>query len=406
MSGSAIRSSRRPAQSRTPGPLACVLGSMDLVRPLGLAGIPCAVVAPERTPPRYSRFARATVEWVDPWTSADELVERLVGFARARPEPPVLFYEEDRDLLLVSRHRDRLAAAFRFVVAESTLVEDLADKARFQALAEALRLPVPPSRRLAAMNGAPGTLDLRFPVILKPLTRRGFERWKVVAGSEAKGLLVESPRALAALWRSLRDAELEVLAQEAIPGPETAIESYHVYVDAGGAVVAEFTGKKIRTRPSAYGFSTALVTTDSADVAELGRELTLRLRLRGVGKLDFKRDSDGTLYLLEVNPRFNLWHHLGARAGVNLPALVYADLTGRERPPVGRARAGTRWCDPVADAFAAREARLPLVRWVPWMLGCEAKSTLALDDPMPFVGGIVWRHVRRRLAGANGRGGA
>ena len=38
-------------------PLACVMGDMDLVRPLGLAGIPCAAVAPAGAPPRYSRFS-------------------------------------------------------------------------------------------------------------------------------------------------------------------------------------------------------------------------------------------------------------------------------------------------------------------------------------------------------------
>ena len=43
-------------------------------------------------------------------------------------------------------------------------------------------------------------------------------------------------------------------------------------------------------------------------------------------KLDFKqREATGGLYLLEANPRFNLWHHAGAVAGVNLPLLVYRD---------------------------------------------------------------------------------
>ena len=44
------------------------------------------------------------------------------------------------------------------------------------------------------------------------------------------------------------------------------------------------------------------------------------LGLRGVAKLDFKRTAAGELVLLEVNPRFNLWHLPGAVAGVNLPA--------------------------------------------------------------------------------------
>jgi len=64
--------------------------------------------------------------------------------------------------------------------------------------------------------------------------------------------------------------------------------------------------------------------------------------LTGVAKLDFKRDLQGNLRLLEINPRFNLWHHRGAIVGVNIPALGYADLTGLLRPPPIRVKAGIR----------------------------------------------------------------
>src|SRR5690242_12317264 len=107
--------------------LACVAGDMDLVRPLGLAGIPCAIVAPAGAPPRYSRFRRALVEWADAWDRPDAFVEGLVRFASAQREPPVLFYEEDGDLLCISAYRDRLAKVFRFVIADPDLVRDLVD---------------------------------------------------------------------------------------------------------------------------------------------------------------------------------------------------------------------------------------------------------------------------------------
>ena len=377
-------------------PLACVLGSMDLVRPLGLAGIRCAAVAPPRAPVRYSRFTDAVVEWADPWTHADELVERLLAFGAAQPERPVLYYEEDRDLLLVSRNRVRLREAFRFVVAGAELVDDLVDKSRFRALAERLELPVPRAVELAPASATPADVDLRFPVVVKPLTRRGFERWQPLARA-GKAVHVETPDQLARLWPRLAEADVPVLAQEAVPGPETRVESYHAYVDERGERVAEFTGRKLRTRPREYGFSTALVITSEAEVAELGRELVARLGLTGVAKLDFKRAPDGRLHLLEVNPRFNLWHHPAALAGVNLPALVYDDLVGRPRRAADSARAGVRWCYHLHDALAAREHGVRLRQWVPWAVRADAKSDLAWDDPLPFVRGVVWPQLRRRL---------
>ena len=375
--------------------LACVLGDADLLRALGLAGIPCAVAAQPGDPARYSRFARVVLDWADAWDRPEALLESLERFGAAQSTRPVLFYEEDRELLVVSRNRERLRRHYRFVVPAPDLVEDLVDKGRFQALAQRLDLPVPPARVLDPCAD-PAPLDLRFPLVLKPLVRRG-DQWTPIAGG-AKALRIDSPVTLTSLWPRLAAAGITVLLQQLIAGPETSIESYHVYVDESGATVGEFTGRKIRTWPTSHGDSTALVTTDAPDVTALGRDLVRRLDLRGVAKFDFKRALDGRLYLLEVNPRFTLWHHLGARAGVNVPALVYADLVGLPRAgmrPAPQARAGVRWCKPWDDVRAARAAGISFWRWLPWALGCEAMRVVAWDDPMPFVRGVLWRVMSR-----------
>jgi len=377
--------------------LACVMGNTiwNLVRALGLADIPCAVVTRPGGPTLYSRFTRAALCWKDFSVGADELVEVLVRFGAAQPEPPVLFYNGDVQLLFVSRYRERLAEAFRFVIADPVLVEDLVDKARFQLLAERLDLPVPAARPLYPSAGsAPPDLDLRYPVIIKPFTRR--EPWDALGAGKA--LQIDSSAALRDLWPRLITLGTDLLAQELVPGPESRVESYHVYADQDGTIVGEFTGRKIRTWPTSYGHSSALVTTDAADVRALGRDLVQAVNLRGVAKLDFKRDPEGRLRLLEINPRFNLWHHLGAVAGVNLPALVYGDMVGLPRPRVELPRAGVHWCRVWEDLPAARASGIPFVTWLLWVLRCEAKSAMAWDDPMPLLRGALSRWSPRRIA--------
>ena len=391
-------------------PLACVIGDMDLLRPLGLANIPCAAVAPPGAPPRYSRFTRAVVEWADPSDESGALVDKLIHFARGQPQKPVLFYEGDWDLLLISRNRDRLASYFHFVVPDGALVEDLVDKARFRTLARTLGLPVPPSTQVHTASADPDDVDLAYPLILKPLTRRTATWMPIFTElnqSEAKALEVGSREELTELWPRLASSGVELLAQELIEGPETNIESYHAYVDRDGSIVASFTGRKIRTYPKGYGHSTALEITASAEVASLGADLIQRLDLRGVAKLDFKRSPEGTLYLLEVNPRFSLWHHPGAEAGVNLPALVYDDMVARTRRSTGPAEPGVRWCRLLNDVKAARGEGISFFRWLPWALTCDARATLAWDDPLPFLRGVLWaraaaalRRLRRRTARA------
>ena len=379
---------------------ACVLGDVDLVRALGLAGIPSVVVVPPGKPARFSRFTRAALDWVEPWDQAERLVERLVAHGQAQPEPPVLFYQEDRSLLLVSRYRDRLREAFRFVIPDAKLVEQVVDKQQFQDLAARLQLPVPPARALRPGNEPlPADLGLQYPLILKPLVRR-LDSWQPIAG-RAKAIRLTSPQELGALWPRLAAAHMAVLVQEIVSGSEAQIESYHTYVDERGTVVAEFTGRKIRTYPTDFGDSSAIEITDAADVIALGRQVIGRLGLSGVAKLDFKRDADGRLHLFEVNPRFTLWHHPGAVAGVNIPALVYGDLTAAPRPQVTAVRGGVRWCKVWIDWPAARDHGVPFRRWLAWALGCEAKGALAWDDPLPLVAAGAL-HLGRRLHAKRG----
>lgn len=380
---------------------AVVMGDMDVVRALGVAGISCALFALPDERARFSRHVTEVLPWIDHWQHAADVASALVDFAARQAQPPVVFPQTDGDLLVVSRHRERLAGALRHCLADAALVEDLVDKSRFAALAQRAGLPVPRTGRLDPSSGLkPGDLDLRFPLVVKPILGR-HDRWAPL--SSAKALHVATPSELTDLWRALARVDLALLVQEAIPGPESLVESYHAYVDASGEVVAEFTGRKIRTRPAQYGTSTAVEITRAPELALLGREVYARIGLRGVAKADFKRDRDGQLKLLEINPRFTLWHHPGALAGVNIPALVHADLTGRVRPPIASASPGVAWCNPLDDLRAARESGQSTAAWLRWTRRCEARSGFAWDDPAPFLRAGVWPVVRGRLGTGRAR---
>jgi predicted ATP-grasp superfamily ATP-dependent carboligase len=374
-------------------PTACVLGDLDLVAPLVMAGVHCAIVAPPGDPARYSRRTQVA-GWAHPSGDPGGLLAVLERYCRSQPAKPVLFYESDQYARFVSEHREVLAEWFCFVIASREQVEDLIDKVRFSRVAEQLRLPVPATRVMAPHGSAPPDCDLPpFPLLIKPATR-GDGTWEAVE-PKRKAVRVDGRAELEAIWPRLDTLETDVLVQELIPGPETLVESYHTYVDEQAEVVGEFTGRKLRTRPVDYGHSTALTITHEPDTIEAGRQVVDRLGLRGVAKLDFKRTPDGDLRLLEVNPRFSLWHHPGAIAGVNIPALVWADLTKNPRPPVGHPAPGVFWMSPW-DVQSARDYGVPLHRWLPWAWRCQAKSMMAWDDPLPFLR-LSLQRVRRGL---------
>lgn len=387
--------------STVTGPPAVVFGDLELIHALGRAGIASVSVSPPGSRLRRSRFVRRGLdappsEQID--SAGSGLVDTLVGFARSCPEPPAVLVDSDEALDFLSANRARLEADLRFLLPERTLLADLVDKARFQALAQRLGLPVPNAHVLDV--DATHTADLRFPLVLKPHPHRGV-RWTAIAGSE-KAVCVADRAQLSEMSGLFKREGIEVVAQEMVAGGEDHVVSHHVYVDASGAVAGEFTGRKIRTLPAQRGMSTALVTTDDPAVAALGREVMRRLELKGIAKLDFKRADDGTLHLLEVNPRFTLWVHAGAVAGVNLPALVHADLTGSPRPATTRARPGVRWMSLRNDVTAARAAGVPLTRWAVWALGCETNSGFSWTDPGPLLGRLARPTARFRRGRSGG----
>lgn len=340
---------------------------------------------------RHSRFVRRVIE-LDGADSSPELVRRLLEFGASCPERPVLYYQADADLLMVSRNRTLLAERFRFLLAEPDLIEATSNKLLWFQLAQRLELPVPATVALDSEHAK----DLPFPVVIKPAAHESGAG--VAASRLEKAFAIRTSAELAHRFPDLNDVPPGLVAQQMIPGPESRIESYHVYVDAGGQIAAEFTGRKIRTLPRRFGTTTALEVVDVPDVRSLGREIVERLGLVGVAKLDFKREPAGRLWLLEVNARFTLWNNAGAAAGVNIPAMVWADLVGRPRPRVALKRARTTWWHPY-DVRARAEWRVSLADWAIFIVSSRTRSGLAWDDPGPLLHAIAGI-ARRRRTGA------
>jgi predicted ATP-grasp superfamily ATP-dependent carboligase len=377
-------------------PFACVIGDVSLVRALGRAGIPVALAtADARSPAARSRFCKRVVEVPSFVDHPAEAVRALIRFAARQATAPVLFTQGDHDLLAISRARSELGCCFRLSLPPESLIEDLVDKLRFAALAERLGLPVPVTRSLRRDGSlAAQTADWqRFPCILKPAMRtRWFEsalRGPALHGNQ-KAIRIESRSELTRILPLLERHETDFVLQEAITGGEERIVSYHAYVRPDGACGAEFTGRKVRTAPRMYGMSSCLEITDDPEVERAGRAVLERLGFRGVIKLDFKSDvRDGRLFLLEANPRFTLWHHPAARAGLNVPEFVYRDLVepGWSRGAVPRARAGVRWIFLRNDLRALPEYRaageLSVPRWLWEVWRADVTEDWMWSDPVP-----------------------
>lgn len=377
---------------------ALVLGGLDIAEPIHDAGLPVTMMRPRAEP---SRFSRARIPWVEQ-SNPEELVGGLREAARRLDDPVVLYVGDDQMLQFASHHRDELRPELTFLMPDAGVVDALLDKGQFQELAVRQGLPVPAGEVVSTTDDVDAATTPELPVLIKPLLWNA-QRLETDFGA-SKAVVATSRQELRAALNRVAHSYERVLVQTFVVGPETGVESYHVYVDPEGRIAAEFTGRKIRTSPAAFGQSTALTTTDAGDVAELGRRVVRAVGVQGVAKVDFKRDPSGALWLFEVNVRFNLWHRLGAVAGCNIPALVFADLTGRPRPEFTRGLPGLTWSRQPRDLMIAREHGIPPRKYLRWLQECDAVSGLRVSDPMPFVRGSIPIQLRAKMQSFRERG--
>ena len=267
----------------------------------------------------------------------------------------------------------------------------LIEKDQFDALTRERGLPVP--RRLDwAEDGENSVGRASFPVIVKPTQKIAWhqsEMFRSLFGGAAKARVFRDGRELLA-DRDVRECKDRLIVQEYIPGGDEQIYSFHGFADERSEVLASFCGRKIRTFPKSVGESCYLELVHDAAVSEAGREIIRKLGFKGVFKIDLKRDPrNGRLYLLEINARFNLWHHLGAVAGLNLPQVAYEYLVSGRVSLQDQYSTRYRWVDLTLDRKAFRELRerreITLAGWLRSLLTPKVYDVFSWTDPAPAL---------------------
>jgi carbamoyl-phosphate synthase large subunit len=169
-------------------------------------------------------------------------------------------------------------------------------------------VPVPESELLTDALAA-GSIS--FPRFAKP--RRG-------AGSSG----VATVRSRSDLDALPKDGSY--LLQEFLPGEEYSVD---VYVRGDGRTIAAVPRERMKTDS---GIAVAARTVRNPALIDAAIRAAEQAGVRYVANVQFKRGADGVYKLLEINPRFPGTLPLTAGAGVDLPALLIAELSGQTLP--------------------------------------------------------------------------
>jgi D-aspartate ligase len=337
------------------------LTALGVVRSLARAGVRVYLACDTRwCPAGLSR--QCTLVRV-PDLAGHGLVDGLLAIASRIGEKAVLILSSDLQVLAVSRARAALQAHYLVALPSETTVELLMDKAKFQAYAEQIGIPVPRAVVLDAHNEDPALDTLSMPVVLKPV-----DRAVVLAGVErtTRAQTVAEARTIA---QRMRATGCPVVVQEWIDGADDDIYFTLFVCDAQARIVALFTGRKVMCEPPLVGGTALCVAATAEDhqtLAALTQDLVTHTHYQGIGGLEFKRHRR-TGQFVAVEPtvgRTDWQEEIATLCGTNIPAIAYHTALGQPaepptpidptvawrvsfkyRPPTGTLPPGTRIVD-------------------------------------------------------------
>lgn len=367
---------------------AIVIGSdyraLGVVRSLGRHGVPVWVLRDNHAVAAASRYVRQSRPLPEPLE--DHFIDLLLDLATTQHlEGWLLIPSLDESLPLLAQNYALLSQHFRLATQPWDVIRWMYDKRLTYQLAHDLGIAAPWTA-YPADRAALDALDCVYPVILKPATKPGLNRFTV-----DKAWQVENAGELRARYdeaTTLIDPAL-IMVQEIIPGGGENQYSYAALCD-DGVPLAGLVARRTRQFPMDFGrASTYVETVEAPEIEAAACRLLGALHYTGIVEVEFKQDAcDGQYKLLDVNARVWGWITLGCRAGIDFPYLLWRLLQGESIAPL-RAPAGIRWIRMLTDiptvASELRHRRLTPGEYLRSLRGPLEFAVFASDDPLPAL---------------------
>jgi D-aspartate ligase len=324
------------------------------------------------------------------------LIDTLVTLANRLQCRPVLILTDDQSVNAVSAFRDRILPLYRISLPTLNVVQALSDKNSFHALAEREGFAVPRAIALEGSGCVALLSSLRPPLILKPA-----DKTLVLKGTVERAVLARNLTEAETAARRMLAVAPRVIAQEWIEGPDEALFFTLFTCDGDGRVLGLFCGRKLVCSPPGVGNTAVCVAAPevSDDLNTLTLSFIERVRYRGLGSLEFKRETEtGRFLMIEPTVGRTDWQEeIATLCDVNLPLLTYRAELGQPTAHMATSRGATAiWRSSVAF-------RVPNTA-----LGLSARITdgfFRWSDPLPglyyygYERGFLrlWHRVSRTL---------
>ncbi len=298
--------------------------SLATVRSLGKRGIRVAVLETNAGAPAFSsrwcryRFVSAAEE------GSRGYFDYLMNVLDATGAT-LLISSSDGTIELLRQHRHELEQRVRLALAGEPALGIAIDKQQTLDIAARLGLNVP--RGIMVREGGEAREALRevgLPAVVKPT--RSWASNGQQATRLASRLVTTQDEALRAV-EELNRFGGKTLFQQFLPGRSEAIGLFY----ARGEFLARFAYWAKRTDPPLGGTDVMCQSIAMpADSGEQAERLIRQIGLDGYALVEFRRDSAGRPYLMEINSRLNAGISHAISAGIDYPYMLYQWAIGEK----------------------------------------------------------------------------
>jgi D-aspartate ligase len=368
-------------------------GGLGAVRSLGRKGIQVTAIAfDEEDLVLHSRYAAR--KFCLHGRNVKDKEATLLSILRTLPdEGAVVLTTSDQLVAFVDTHREELQQKFRFRLLPSDVLDMLNDKSKETQFVRSLGFAIP--KTVQALPGDPAQLQqqLRLPIIFKP------HSYSVQEIFPHKNAIVRNQGELEEFYSEWHHALPALLAQEIIPGPDSAswicsgtYDLQHELLDCG-------IKQKLRAFPAHFGGSSCAISRNNDEIMGLARNLGRKLEYVGHAGIEFRWDERDREYkYIELNPRMPA--NVGFDEACGLPTVwnsYKVSLDGKATHSGRHQKDGIYYLDLKGDFYSLRADRTPLLRIFVILLALVLfKRTnglfFAWDDPKPGLAG-GWRFL-------------
>lgn len=363
---------------------------LAVTRSLGRAGIPVTGIS--WNPHDFGLKSRYLAEKY--LVEGDRAVLDAVR-AEAAGDRVVLFPERDEHVEWALDHWD-----------DANAVSDMPLPADREAVVRLRRKDVLPVVAAEAGVPSPGTVladgddSVREAGLRAPMVVKAVEGQEFALTFGQKALVAESVDEALAVARVASERGFQTIVQEIVPDSHERIYSLLAYVARDGRPLVTLVGRKVRQGPLRFGTSAVFEVDYEPTVLDQGLRLLKAAGYTGIAHVEFAQDPrDGEFRVLEVNTRLPVWAALAANRHLDLPRIVYDDLSGREVSPLPTFKDDLTWVYLAKDVHVslqmARRRELGPRRFLrEYLRQPKARAIFARDDPLPAVASLAYLRSR------------